>query len=138
MLGRPRSGGEGASSGREDTRAAGKQVVAIDYTHPTAVDGNGSLYLAPGLPFVGNDRWRSGGTCGRMPSADCMRCATMCKQIVALQTCLEMMSQQFRFGGYDLQVAESHQAHKADTSGTAMEMVKYFGALTGAPFPWIR
>lgn len=121
-------------------RAAGKQVVAIDYTHPSAVDGNGQLYLSLGLPFVmgttGGDREGLAVSC-QAAGLHSVIAANMCKQIVALQTCLEMMSQQFpgAFGGYALNVTESHQAHKADTSGTAKEMVKYFGALTGKPFP---
>ena len=62
--------------------------------------------------------------------------ANMCKQIVALQTVLESMSTQFpgAFSGYTLKVTESHQSTKADTSGTAKEMVKYFNGLTSTQF----
>jgi hypothetical protein len=35
------------------------------------------------------------------------------------------------YAGYELTVIESHQSGKADTSGTAKEMVKYFNALRG-------
>ena len=85
---------------------------------------------------TGGDREALAAAC-RAAGLHAVIAANMCKQIVALQTCLEMMSQQFpgAFGGYALRVEESHQARKADTSGTAKEMVKYFGALTGAPFP---
>ena len=52
--------------------------------------------------------------------------ANMCKQIVALQTVLETISSEYpgAFSGYSLKVEESHQSRKADTSGTAKEMVK--------------
>ena len=45
----------------------------------------------------------------------------MAKQIVALQATLEGMAAKFpgAFEGYTLTVQESHQATKADTSGTA-------------------
>jgi hypothetical protein len=45
----------------------------------------------------------------------------MGKQVVALQAVLEMMADSFpgAFGGYTLDVVESHQAGKKDTSGTA-------------------
>ncbi|KAJ1616434.1 hypothetical protein T492DRAFT_606226, partial [Pavlovales sp. CCMP2436] len=45
----------------------------------------------------------------------------MAKQIVALQAGLERMAKDFpgAFEGYELKVTESHQATKADTSGTA-------------------
>ena len=124
----------------ETCRAAGKHLVAVDYTHPTAVDKNGQLYLSLELPFVmgttGGDREGLAREC-QSAGLHSVIAANMCKQIVALQTCLEIMSQQFpgAFGGYNLGVTESHQSHKADTSGTAKEMVKYFGTLTGTPFP---
>ena len=52
--------------------------------------------------------------------------ANMCKQIVALQTVLETISSEYpgAFSGYSLKVEESHQSRKADTSGTAKEMIK--------------
>lgn len=52
----------------------------------------------------------------------------MGKQVVALQATLELMASQFpgAFGGYSLSVTESHQAAKADTSGTAKAIVESF------------
>jgi 4-hydroxy-tetrahydrodipicolinate reductase len=37
------------------------------------------------------------------------------------------------FEGYDLEIKESHQQGKADTSGTAKAMVRYFNSL-GTPY----
>ena len=49
----------------------------------------------------------------------------MGKQIVAFQTMMESMAEQFPgcFQGYTLRVVESHQRTKADTSGTAKAVV---------------
>lgn len=49
----------------------------------------------------------------------------MGKQIVAFQTMMEMMANRFPgcFSGYTLQVVESHQRTKVDTSGTAKAVV---------------
>ena len=79
-------------------RAAGRVLVAIDFTHPTAVNPNGELYAKLRLPFVmgttGGDRdallavtTASGGYA--------VIAANMSKQIVALQTMLESMATQF-------------------------------------------
>jgi 4-hydroxy-tetrahydrodipicolinate reductase len=59
----------------------------------------------------------------------------MAKQIVGFQAMMEYAATQFPglFSGYTLQIRESHQQGKADTSGTAKAMVKYFNAL-GTPF----
>ena len=52
----------------------------------------------------------------------------MGKQIVAFQTMMEMMAERFPgcFAGYSLEVVESHQRTKADTSGTAKAVVGSF------------
>lgn len=52
----------------------------------------------------------------------------MGKQIVAFQTMMESMAEQFPgcFQGYTLRVVESHQRTKADTSGTAKAVVQSF------------
>jgi 4-hydroxy-tetrahydrodipicolinate reductase len=59
----------------------------------------------------------------------------MGKQIVAFQAMMEYASKTFPgvFNGYDLEIKESHQKGKADTSGTAKAMIGYFNAL-GTPF----
>jgi 4-hydroxy-tetrahydrodipicolinate reductase len=55
----------------------------------------------------------------------------MAKQIVGLQAMMEFAADNFPdlFRGYALEVKESHQQGKADTSGTAKAMVGYFNKL---------
>lgn len=52
----------------------------------------------------------------------------MGKQIVAFQTMMETMAEKFPgcFSGYTLNVVESHQRSKVDTSGTAKAVVGSF------------
>eukprot|EP00913_Durusdinium_trenchii_P012906 g12120.t1 len=90
----------------------GDRLVIIDFTHPTAVNPNSELGVyAVIAPNMG-------------------------KQIVALQAAMERMGRDFpgAFGGYKLEVTESHQKTKADTSGTAKAMVGSFQQLGVEPF----
>jgi 4-hydroxy-tetrahydrodipicolinate reductase len=59
----------------------------------------------------------------------------MAKQIVGFQAMMEYAADTFPglFQGYTLEIRESHQRAKADTSGTAKAMVGYFNRL-GVPF----
>ena len=59
----------------------------------------------------------------------------MVKQIVAFQAMMAYAAENFPdvFKGYSLHIHESHQAGKADTSGTAKAMVTYFNRM-GIPF----
>ena len=113
-------------------------LVCIDFTHPSAVNGNAAWYAEAGLPFVmgttGGDRdalvsgaKASGGYAVIAPN--------MAKQIVALQAALEQMAADFpgAFDGYALSVVESHQSRKADTSGTAKAIATSLAALTNEP-----
>jgi 4-hydroxy-tetrahydrodipicolinate reductase len=108
--------------------------IAVDYTHPSAVNDNAALYCRHTLPFVmgttGGDRSRlvetvenSGNTAVIAPN--------MAKQIVGFQAMMEWASTTFPdlFKGYTLTIRESHQHGKADTSGTAKAMVGYFNGL---------
>jgi len=54
--------------------------------------------------------------------------------VVAFQAMLEFMADSFpgAFSGYKLDVTESHQRTKVDTSGTAKDVVKSFAKL-GSP-----
>ena len=60
-------------------------------------------------------------------------------QVVAFQAMMEMMAEEFpgAFAGYTLEVTESHQASKADTSGTAKAVVASFQKL-GLDFSEVR
>ena len=115
-------------------------LIAIDYTHPSAVNGNAEFYVKHKIPFV---MGTTGGDRDALMSLvknakhPCVIAPNMAKQIVALQAMLEWTAKNFPgvFSGYSLEVVESHQKTKADTSGTAKALVKSFaemGANTGA------
>jgi 4-hydroxy-tetrahydrodipicolinate reductase len=55
----------------------------------------------------------------------------MAKQIVGFQAIMEYAAREFPglFSGYSLEIRESHQQGKADTSGTAKAMVQYFNRM---------
>lgn len=109
--------------------ASGKEnVLAIDYTHPSAVNANAVFYAENDLPFVmgttGGDRDK---LMEDMVSAEAFAviAPNMGKQIVAMQAGLEDLAEKFpsAFAGYKLEVTESHQKTKADTSGTAKAVI---------------
>jgi 4-hydroxy-tetrahydrodipicolinate reductase len=108
--------------------------LTADFTHPSAVEENVALYCKYGLPFVmgttGGDQEAirklvegSGNTAVVAPN--------MAMPIVALQAAFNYISKKFpgAFTGLKLSVTESHQSSKADTSGTAKSMIKYFNEL---------
>lgn len=109
-------------------------VIIADYTLPTAVNENAEFYSRRGVPFVmgttGGDRKKllksvsdSGVYTVIAPQ--------MGKQVVAFQAAMEIMAEQFpgAFAGYKLEVTESHQSSKVDTSGTARAVVASFNKL---------
>lgn len=111
-------------------------MLAIDFTHPSAVAPNSELYCRLALPFVmgttGGDRERLHKLVGDS-GLFALIAPNMCKQIVAFQATMESMAANYpgAFGGYSLSVAESHQSGKADTSGTAKKMIEYLNVLKG-------
>lgn len=117
-------------------RAAGGSLICIDFTHPSAVNGNAEWYCREGLPFVmgttGGDRELLQRTV-EQAGVYCVIAPNMAKQIVALQAGIERMAADFpdSFGGYTLSVQESHQSTKADTSGTAKAVSAHLAQLTG-------
>ena len=66
-------------------------------------------------------------------------CVVVTLQVVAFQATMQMMAENFpgAFAGYSLNVRESHQRTKVDTSGTAKEIVTCFEKL-GIPFKPVR
>ena len=112
--------------------------ICVDYTHPSAVNDNASFYCNNKVPFVmgttGGDRQLLTQTVERSDTTAVIA-PNMAKQIVAFQAMMEYASQTFPgvFKGYKLEIKESHQKGKADTSGTAKAMIGYFNAL-GTPF----
>jgi 4-hydroxy-tetrahydrodipicolinate reductase len=118
-----------------------QDLIAVDYTHPSAVNENAVFYVKHKIPFVmgttGGDR---DALMALVKNANhpCVIAPNMAKQIVALQAMFEWTAKNFPgvFSGYDLKVVESHQKTKADTSGTAKTLVKNFlemGVTAGEP-----
>ncbi len=108
--------------------------LSVDYTHPSAVNSNAEFYCRHGLPFVmgttGGDRQGLEETV-RTSSTLGVIAPNMAKQIVGFQAMMEYAANTFPdlFKGYSLEIKESHQKGKADTSGTAKAMVRYFTSL---------
>ena len=113
-------------------------VICVDYTHPSAVNENAAFYCENGIPFVmgttGGDRTRLVETVEKSDIAAVIA-PNMAKQIVAFQAMMDYAAETFPdvFKGYGLEIKESHQKGKADTSGTAKAMIGYFNRL-GVPF----
>lgn len=109
-------------------------LVVVDYTVPDAVNGNTELYCKVGVPFVmgttGGDRELLYKTV-QDANVYAVISPQMGKQVVAFLAAMEIMSEQFpgAFSGYSLQVMESHQAGKMDTSGTAKAVISCFRKL---------
>jgi 4-hydroxy-tetrahydrodipicolinate reductase len=111
-----------------------KNFLTVDYTHPSAVNSNAEFYCRSGLPFVmgttGGDRISIEKTVVSS-SISAVIAPNMAKQIVGFQAMMEHAADTFPelFKGYSLEIRESHQKGKADTSGTAKSMVGYFNRL---------
>jgi len=112
--------------------------ISVDFALPPAVNSNAEFYCKQGLPFVmgttGGDRELLQDTVNSSSIAAVIA-PNMAKQIVGFQAMMEYAAGNFPgiFKGYSIEIRESHQKGKADTSGTAKAMVKYFNDL-GVPF----
>ena len=112
--------------------------ISVDFSLPLAVNSNAEFYCKHNLPFVmgttGGDRDLLTDTV-TASSIPAVIAPNMAKQIVGFQAMMEYAAQTFPnlFEGYDLEIKESHQQGKADTSGTAKAMVRYFNSL-GTPY----
>ena len=108
--------------------------ISVDYTHPSAVNANAEFYCQHRLPFVmgttGGDRSQLEATVQASTIAAVIA-PNMAKQIVGFQAMMAYAAQNFPdlFDGYSLEIKESHQKGKADTSGTAKAMVRYFNQM---------
>ncbi|PIF02966.1 MAG: dihydrodipicolinate reductase [Desulfococcus sp.] len=122
------------TSGLAADGAKGSPVVAVDFTHPSAVNANAAFYAANGLWFVmgttGGDRSALHETV-EDSEISAVIAPNMAKQIVGLQAMLEYGAATFPglFRGFDLRIRESHQRGKADTSGTAKALMASFQRL---------
>lgn len=112
--------------------------ISVDFTHPSAVNSNAEFYCKQELPFImgttGGDRKRLNEIVAASAIVAVIA-PNMAKQIVGFQAMMEYAANVFPnlFAGYSLEIRESHQKGKADTSGTAKAMVGYFAKL-GIPF----
>jgi 4-hydroxy-tetrahydrodipicolinate reductase len=119
-------------------KTAEGEFFSLDYTHPTAVNDNASFYCDHGIPFVmgttGGDRALLVDTVNKSDVVAVIA-PNMAKQIVAFQAMMQYAAETFPgvFKGYRLEIKESHQQGKADTSGTAKAMIGCFNKL-GIPF----
>ena len=110
------------------------EFLSVDYTHPSAVKPNAEFYCRFGLPFVmgttGGDRQELEATVVSSSIAAVIA-PNMAKQIVGFQAMIEYAADNFPdlFKGYALEVKESHQQAKADTTGTAKAMIGYFNKM---------
>lgn len=118
----------------EQIKQSQGEFLSVDYTHPSAVNPNAEFYCRHRLPFVmgttGGDRQKLEATVESSAIAAVIA-PNMAKQIVGFQAMMEYAADNFPdlFKGYSLEIKESHQQGKADTSGTAKAMVGYFNRL---------
>lgn len=118
-----------------------KNVLAIDYTHPSAVNSNAEFYIEQNLPFVmgttGGDREKlMEGV--NIAEKFAVIAPNMAKQIVAMQAALEDLAKKFpgSFASYEIACTESHQKTKADTSGTAKAVIDSLKELSDDEFTY--
>jgi 4-hydroxy-tetrahydrodipicolinate reductase len=111
-----------------------RYVLAVDYSQSKAANRNAEFYADCGLSFVMGTTGHDAEEMKKVveESKVCAVIApNMGMQIVAFQAAMNYMAETFPgvFSGYSLRIEESHQAGKADTSGTAKAMVKYFNQM---------
>jgi 4-hydroxy-tetrahydrodipicolinate reductase len=123
----------------KELQATHSDLIVIDYTLPSAVDENGQFYREHQVPFVmgttGGDRETLLAET-KAARLFAVIAPQMGKQVVAFQAMMEHMATAFpgAFADYTLEVVESHQKTKADTSGTAKAVVASLAQLGTQPF----
>jgi 4-hydroxy-tetrahydrodipicolinate reductase len=120
--------------GGETTR-----LLAIDFTHPSAVNANARFYVQHDVPFVmGTTGGNREELLQDVQGHACVIAPNMGKQIVAMQLALENLARDYPgcFEGYKLDMVESHQKTKADTSGTAKAVIDSIQTLTNNKPPF--
>ncbi|MBW1821950.1 MAG: hypothetical protein JRI92_09335 [Deltaproteobacteria bacterium] len=108
--------------GKKMSELIEKQIsfISIDFTHPTAVNGNAEFYCKNLLPFVmgttGGDRKLLEETVNSSSIAAVIA-PNMAKQIVGFQAMMEYASKTFPdlFKGYSLSIKESHRSEYGQT-----------------------
>ncbi len=114
--------------------AFGDTVIAIDFTHPSAVSKNTAFYCEQKIPFVMGTTGGNRDQLVKMVEKSQIAAViapNMAKPIVAFQAMLEHGAASFPdiFKDFRLSVVESHQQGKADTSGTAKAVVGSFNKM---------
>jgi 4-hydroxy-tetrahydrodipicolinate reductase len=130
--------GRGITLKRYKDARMGYPIIAIDFSHPSAVNNNARFYIKHKIPFV---MGTTGGDIKKLKrdieksTISAVVAPNMAEQIVIFQSMMKTAAETFpnKFSGYSLRITESHQKGKADTSGTAKAMVEYFNNL-GIPF----
>ena len=118
----------------EEIKGKTGPFISVDFTLPVAVNDNAEFYCRHALPFVmgttGGDRALLEKTV-QESAIPAVIAPNMAKQIVGFQAMMAYAAENFPglFDGYHLELKESHQRTKADTSGTAKAMVTYFNQL---------
>jgi 4-hydroxy-tetrahydrodipicolinate reductase len=123
------------------TSCGENNLLAIDYTHPSAVNSNAEFYVEQKLPFVmgttGGDREKLVDSVNKAKHFAVIA-PNMAKQIVAMQAALEDLAKKFpgAFASYTMACTESHQKSKADTSGTAKAVIDSLRELSDDDFTY--
>jgi 4-hydroxy-tetrahydrodipicolinate reductase len=108
--------------------------IVVDFTLPSAVMDNVAEYCRRGWPFViGTTGADYEAIAEQVAKVDFCAVANpnMSIPIVLIQSALSYLAENFpgALDGWKAGIVESHQQGKADTSGTAKHMVRYFNAL---------
>ena len=125
---------DGRDAAVKALRSEHGDFICIDFTLPDAVNENAEFYCENAIPFVmgttGGDREKLAQTIADS-AASAVIAPNMAKQIVGFQAMMAYAAENFPglFDGYSLDITESHQKSKVDTSGTAKAMVGYFNQL---------
>ena len=108
--------------------------ISIDFTHPSAVDMNCKWYCDHHVYFI---MGTTGGDRNRLK--DHVKASDICaviapnmgKQIVGFLAMIEFAAKTFPglFDNYSIEITESHQQGKADSSGTARALIPFFQML---------
>jgi len=117
---------------------AQNSAIVVDYTHPDAVRKNVEFYTAHQIPFV---LGTTGGDYSEIEQlvidtkTPAVIAPNMALPIVAITSMLTQAREDYPgvFDGYELNVRESHQKGKADTSGTAKALISEWQGM-GASF----
>ncbi len=108
--------------------------IVVDFTIPDAVNRNAELYCEVGVPFVmgttGGDRDKLVETV-KNSNIPAVIAPNMGIPLVLVQSMLEYASKMFpsALSGFTLEIVESHQETKKDTSGTAKAFQSLFEKL---------